>query len=60
MHADVKPLRIAITTAGSGETAEAFAPRMAVPDHPLENFEVLNGLDNATLEAGRRYKLVEE
>ncbi len=57
---DVKPLRIAITTAGSGETAEAFAPRMAVPDHPLENFEVLNGLDNATLEAGRRYKLVEE
>ena len=57
---DVKPMRIATATAAAGETADAFAGRMAVPDHPLETFEVLNGLDGASLEAGRRYKVVVE
>ena len=29
-------------------------------DHPVETFEVLNGLEGATLEPGRRYKIVLE
>ena len=57
---DVKPMRIAVATAGPGEGAEAFATRMAVPDHPLETFDVLNGLGGAPLEAGTRYKIVVE
>ncbi len=57
---DVKPMRIAVVTAAAGDTAEAFAPRMAVPDHPLETFETLNGLEGAQLDAGRRYKVVVE
>ena len=57
---DVRPMRVAIATAAPGEGAEAFAARMAVPDHPLENFQVLNGLDGPTLEANRHYKVVVE
>ena len=55
---DVRPLRIGTVTAAAGDTAEAFANRMAVPDHPLETFKVLNGLDGSALEAGHKYKLV--
>ena len=57
---DAKPMRIAVATAGAGEGAGVLADRMAVPDHPLETFEVLNGLEGATLDAGRRYKIVVE
>lgn len=57
---DVKPMRVALAAAAAGDAAEAFTARMAVPDHPLETFEVLNGLDGATLESGRRYKVVVE
>jgi predicted Zn-dependent protease len=57
---DVKPMRIAIATAAPGQDAGALSAGMATPDHPLENFEVLNGLDGATLEPGRRYKVVVE
>ncbi len=57
---DVKPMRIAVAAAGAADTAESFAPRMAVPDHPLETFEVLNGLASAAIDAGRRYKVVVE
>ncbi len=57
---DVRPMRIAVSPAGAGETAETVSARMAVPDHPLETFEVLNGLDGPSLETGRRYKVVVE
>jgi len=57
----LRPLRIRIVTAREGETAEAFADRMAVGDRPLDRFLLLNGLERgAPLQAGRRYKLVVE
>lgn len=57
---DVKPMSVAVAAAAAGEGADAMAARMAVPDKPLETFEVLNGLDGPALEPGRRYKIVVE
>ena len=46
---------------GEGDTAEAFADRMAVGDRPLERFMLLNGLERGgPLRAGERYKIVVE
>ncbi len=55
---EVKPTRIALAVATPSDTVDTFASRMAVPDHPLETFKVLNGLDATPVSAGRRYKLV--
>ena len=57
---DVKPMRLALAAAGAGGSANALAERMAVPDHPLETFEVLNGLDGPALDPALRYKIVVE
>lgn len=58
---DVRPMKLAIVTAGPDDTAGAMAARMKVPDSPMELFEVLNGLEpGAALVAGRRYKVVAE
>ena len=57
---DVKPMRVSVAAAAAGDTVDAMASRMAVPDRPLEAFEVLNGLAGAAVEAGRRYKIVVE
>ena len=57
---DVRAARIAVQSAGTGDTAATLGAAMAVPDHPVETFEVLNGLEGATLEGGRRYKVVVE
>lgn len=57
----VKPLRIAIVTAGPADTAAALSNKMVVPDKPLETFLLLNGLDqDSKLIPGTRYKLVQE
>jgi predicted Zn-dependent protease len=57
----LRPLRIQVVTAREGDTAEAFADRMAVGDKPLERFLLLNGLDRGgALRAGQRYKIVVE
>ena len=57
----IKPLRIGLATAKPGDTAGGLSQRMIVPDKPLETFELLNGLENATaLTPGERYKLVIE
>jgi predicted Zn-dependent protease len=40
----VRPLRIKTARAGEGDTVEAFAPKMQVPDRADERFRVLNGL----------------
>jgi predicted Zn-dependent protease len=59
--AQVKPLRIAIVTAGAHDTVESLARRMAVPDHALETFRVLNGIGREDkLKAGDRVKIVVE
>ena len=57
----VKPLRIGLQTAKPGESAATMSQKMVVADKPLETFELLNGLEDATAPtAGERYKLVEE
>ncbi len=57
----VKPLRIGLFTAKSGDTPAAMSTRMTAPDKPLETFELLNGLEgDAVLKPGERYKLVVE
>jgi predicted Zn-dependent protease len=39
-----KPLRIKVVTAEADDTVERLAGRMAITDHPVERFRVLNGL----------------
>ena len=57
----VKPLRVTIATAGTGDTAESFASRMVVSEKPLEFFLLLNGLESsAEFRTGERYKLITE
>jgi predicted Zn-dependent protease len=44
-----RPLRLKVLTVAAGETVEQLAGRMAVSDHKVERFRILNGL-----EAGQR------
>jgi predicted Zn-dependent protease len=56
---DVKPLRIVVVTAQPGDTVESLSNKMAVADHPLEHFELINGLTNpGPLPIGEHYKIV--
>jgi predicted Zn-dependent protease len=58
---EVKPLHLAIVTVGAGETPESLARRMAVSEHRLETFRMLNGLGPKTaLKPGQKVKLVVE
>jgi predicted Zn-dependent protease len=57
----VRPLRISVVTARSGDTAASLAARMALQDRTLDHFLLLNGLDSASpVTAGESYKLVVE
>ena len=57
--AAIKPRRIAIVTARSGDTVRSLANRMAYSDYQLERFLVLNGLTaNSTLSTGQKVKIV--
>ena len=57
--AAIKPRRIAIVTARSGDTVRSLAGRMAYADYQLERFLVLNGLTaNSTLSTGQKVKIV--
>ncbi len=42
---DAKPLRLQVVTVGPSDTVEKLATRMAVADHQVERFRVLNGLE---------------
>ena len=56
---EVKPLHVAIVTVGAGDTPETLARRMAVSEHRLETFRVLNGLGaKDALKPGQMVKLV--
>jgi len=56
-----RPLRLKVMSAQSGDTADKIAARMAVADHPLERFLVLNGLQpGQPLKAGEQVKIVVE
>ena len=57
----VRRLRLAISVAKPGETAEAVAAQMAVPDHPLDYFLLINELARGEpLHRGESYKIVVE
>ena len=57
----VHPLRLRIVTVRADDTPEKLARRMAIADHPLERFLVLNGLTaHDTLKPGDKVKLVVE
>ena len=59
--ARLKPLRIALVTAGSADTAETLAARMSSDEPRLERFRVLNGLQvSDRVFAGQRYKIVSD
>jgi predicted Zn-dependent protease len=56
-----KPLRLRIVTVTSGDTVEKLAGKMAVADHALDRFRVLNGLDAGDkLKPGSEVKIVIE
>jgi predicted Zn-dependent protease len=57
--AEVHPLHIKIVAVHMGDTAERLAHRMAVTDHALDRFRVLNGLSaHDRLKPGEKVKLV--
>ncbi len=58
--ARLRPLRVALVTAGVADTAETLASRMALDEPKLERFRVLNGLQvSDRIFPGQRYKIVE-
>jgi predicted Zn-dependent protease len=58
--AGLKPLKISLVTAGSADTAETLASRLALGEPRVERFRVLNGLQiSDRVFAGQRYKIVE-
>jgi predicted Zn-dependent protease len=57
----VHPLRLKIVTVGGTDSVENLAQRMAVADHRLERFRVLNGLGPTDkLTPGEKVKIVVE
>jgi len=56
----VKPLRMKVVTVGVHDSATRLARRMAVSDHALERFRVLNGLGpHDRVKPGEEVKIVE-
>ncbi len=57
----VRPLRLAIAVAKAGQTAEALAAQMAVPERALDTFLLINELARGEpLRRGESYKIVVE
>jgi predicted Zn-dependent protease len=57
---EVRPLRVKIVTVGRGDSVASLARRMAVSDHALERFRVLNGLGiRDRVKPGEEVKIVE-
>ena len=55
----VHPLRLKIVTVGANDTVETLARRMAIADHALGRFRVLNGLGpQAQVKPGAKVKIV--
>jgi predicted Zn-dependent protease len=56
-----RPLRVKVVTVGPTDTVEQLASRMAVADHKLERFRILNGLEQGgRLNPGDPIKIVVE
>jgi predicted Zn-dependent protease len=59
--ASLRPLRIQVVKVQPGDTVQSLAERSAFPDHKLERFMVLNGLQQGeALRPGQLIKLVVE
>jgi predicted Zn-dependent protease len=59
--AEVKPLHVKIVSVGAHDTVASLARRMAVTDHRLERFRVLNGLGpKDQVKPGTKVKIVVE
>lgn len=57
----LRPLKLVVIAARSGDTTQTIGSRMAIPDQGPEVFMLINGLRRAgTLEPGQRYKFVQE
>ncbi len=57
----VRPLHLKIVTVGAHDMVEKLAHRMAISDHPLDRFRVLNGLSPGDkLKPGEKVKIVAE
>ncbi len=57
--AETSPSRIQVAVAGFADTPRSFAARMAVAEHALDQFLILNGLErSAATPAGERFKIV--
>jgi predicted Zn-dependent protease len=55
----VHPLHLKIVTVGGNETVESLARRMAIADHALDRFRVLNGIGPQThVKPGEKVKMV--
>lgn len=53
-----RPLHLRVIKAGGGDTLQILAEKMALPDRPQQQFEVLNGLDGDAIKPGESYKIV--
>jgi predicted Zn-dependent protease len=59
--AEVRPLHLKIVTVGPNDTVQTLAHRMAIADHRLERFQVLNGLGaHDRVKPGTKVKMVVE
>lgn len=57
----VKPLRLRLLTARSGDSITSLSQRMIHSEHKADRFRVLNGLASGEqVVAGRRYKIIAE
>jgi predicted Zn-dependent protease len=55
------PLRVKLVSVGPGDTVERLGGRMAVADHQVERFRVLNGLEPGQKpKPGEQVKIVVE
>ena len=58
---DIRPQRLAVVKVKAGDTIASLASRMAIQDHAVERFMVLNELsENSELKPGDRIKLIVE
>jgi predicted Zn-dependent protease len=53
-----QPLHLRLAIAAPGDTASSFAEKMALTDRPLQQFQLLNGLEGEQLRAEESYKIV--
>lgn len=53
-----QPLHIRLATAAPGDNAASLAEKMVLTDRPVQQFQLLNGLDGDQLKPGETYKIV--